>query len=121
MVGGWNTLFYCLVFVGLYYGPSYFGAPLHYMVVLLGTQIISLTHAFFLNKKFVFKTKGNVLREFSRFGVFYWLSFGVNLLLLPFLVEFLHWPPVLSQGLLIGIAIVCSYFWHSLVTFGNVH
>ena len=118
LIGGWNTVFYCLVFVALYYGPSYFGVPLHYMVVLLGTQIMSLTHSFVLNKTFVFKTKGNFLREFGRFGIFYWLSFGANLVLLPFLVEFLKWPPVLSQGLLICVAIVSSYFWHSLVTFG---
>lgn len=120
VVGGWNTVFYCVVFASLFYGPAYFGVPLHYMVVLLGAQVISLTHAFVLNKAFVFKTKGNYLLEFGRFGMFYWLSFGVNLALLPFLVEFLKWPPVFSQGLLISIAIVCSYFWHSLVTFAGV-
>lgn len=119
LIGGWNTVFYCVVFVGLYYVPSYFGVPLHYMVVLLGTQIISLAHAFVLNKTFVFKTKGNHLREFGRFGMFYWLSFGANIALLPFLVEFLNWPPVFSQGLLICIAIVGGYFWHSLVTFAG--
>lgn len=120
LIGGWNTAFYCVVFASLYYVPAYFGVPLHYMVVLLGTQIISLANAFALNKKFVFQTKGNFLREFGRFGIFYWLSFGVNIALLPFLVEFLNWPPVFSQGLLICIAIVCGYFWHSLVTFARV-
>jgi putative flippase GtrA len=90
------------------------------MVVLLVTQIISLASAFILNKKFVFQTKGNVLREFGRFGIFYWLSFGANIALLPILVEFLNWPPVFSQGLLICITIVGGYFWHSLVTFAGV-
>lgn len=120
LIGGWNTVFYCVVFASLYYVPAYFGVPLHYMVVLLGTQIISLANAFVLNKKFVFQTKGNLLREFGRFGIFYWLSFGANIVLLPFLVEFLNWPPVFSQGLLIFIAIVGGYFWHSLVTFAGV-
>lgn len=120
LIGGWNTLLYCAVFAGLYYLPAYFDLHLHYMVVLLVTQIISLASAFLLNKKFVFQTKGNSLREFGRFGLFYWLSFGANVALLPLLVEFLHWPPVFSQGLLICVSIVSGYFWHSFVTFAGV-
>lgn len=118
LVGGWNTIFGYGVFVGLYYVT----APLsiHYEVVLVFSQIINVTSAYLLYKRFVFRTKGHYFQEYCRFWAFYWLSLLANVVLLPLLVEFLHQDLILSQGLLIVASAVTSYFWHANHTFSFV-
>ena len=115
LVGGWNTIFGYGVFVALYYVT----APLsiHYEVVLILSQIINVTSAYLLYKRFVFRTKGNYFQEYCRFWAFYWLSLLANVVLLPILVELLHQDLILSQGLLIVASAVTSYFWHANHTF----
>jgi putative flippase GtrA len=118
VVGAWNTIFGYGVFVALYYATARIN--IHYEVVLTLSQIISITNAYILYKKFVFKTKGNVVHEYFRFCTFYWLSFMANLCLLPVLVEGLHQDPMMSQGILtLGTAIM-SYLWHANYTFAFV-
>ncbi len=115
LVGGWNTIFGYAVFVALYYATPRF--TLHYEVVLILSQIINVTNAYILYKNFVFRSKGHFFQEYCRFCAFYWLSFVVNLVLLPLLVEWLHQDPMLSQGLLTLGTAVTSYFWHANYTF----
>ncbi|WP_447984329.1 GtrA family protein [Nitrospira sp. Nam74] len=115
LVGGWNTIFGYGVFVVLHYAT----VPLHihYEVVLILSQIISVTSAYLLYKKFVFRTKGHYFQEYCRFWAFYWLSLLANVVLLPLLVEVLHQDLILSQALLIVLSAVTSYFWHANHTF----
>jgi putative flippase GtrA len=115
-VGVWNTLFGYGAFVALYYATA--GLNIHYEVLLVLSQIISVTNAYILYKTLVFKTKGNVVREYVRFCTFYWLSFIANLLLLPVLVEGLHQGPMMSQGILTLGTAAMSYLWHAHYTFG---
>ena len=115
LIGGWNTVFGYGVFIALYYGTARFN--IHYVVVLVLSQVINVTSAYFLYKRFVFKTKGNLIREYCRFCTFYWLSFAANLILLPASVELLGLNPVISQGLLIVVTAVTSYLWHANYTF----
>ncbi len=115
LIGGWNTVFGYSVFIALYYGTARFN--IHYVVVLVLSQVINITSAYLLYKKFVFKTSGNYLREYCRFCTFYWLSFSVNLILLPALVELLWLNPIIAQGLLIIATAVASYLWHAHYTF----
>jgi putative flippase GtrA len=115
LVGVWNTIFGYGVFVALYYATA--GVNIHYEVVLILSQVISVTNAYILYKKFVFRTKGNVVQEYFRFCTFYWLSFMANLLLLPVLVEVLHQDPMMGQGILTLITAAMSYLWHANYTF----
>ena len=115
LIGGWNTVFGYGVFIALYYGTARFN--IHYVVVLVLSQVINVTSAYFLYKRFVFKTKGNIIREYCRFCTFYWLSFAANLILLPASVELFGLNPVISQGLLIAVTAVTSYLWHANYTF----
>jgi putative flippase GtrA len=87
------------------------------MVVLAISQILCVTIAFFTNKYFVFRTKGNHLSEYVKFSAFYSAYFAINLMAMPLLVEMAGMSPVKSQVLIsIGI-IISSYFWHSKITF----
>ena len=118
LVGGWNTIFGYGVFVGLYYATA--GLNIHYEVVLVLSQIISVTNAYILYKRLVFRTRGNVVQEYFRFCTFYWLSFLANLLLLPVLVEVLHQDAMMSQGILTLGTAAMSYLWHANYTFAFV-
>ena len=116
LIGGLNTVFGYAVFTALYYyGTARF--HFHYVIPLLLSHVISVTSAYLIYKRFVFKTKGNFIREYWRFCTFYWFSLAANLILLPALVELVGLDPIISQGLLIVVAAVTSYLWHAHYTF----
>lgn len=116
-IGVWNTLFWYAVFMALYHVLTPYGV--HYTVILVISQVLSVTNAYLANKIFVFKTKGNYGREYIRFASYHVISFAINLLLLPFFVEVMGYDPVLAQGGIIVASIVLSFFWHSYITFSG--
>ena len=113
--GGFNTFVGLATFPLLYIGLHRFNV--HYMAVLIISQIICVSGAFFMYKYFVFKTKGNLWREFLKFSTFYMVYFVFNILLMPLMVEGVGMNPIITQALIsIGI-IVSSFIWHSKITF----
>ena len=80
LVGGWNTIFGYLVFVLLYY---LFSSKIHYILLFILSNILSITNAYIGNKVFVFKTQGNYIREYLRFYVVYGGAMMLNCVLLP--------------------------------------
>jgi putative flippase GtrA len=113
-VGGWNTVFSYIVFLVLYYLLS---NNIHYLLILVLSQIIGLTNAFLCYKFLVFRTKGNFLLEYLKFYLVYGVSFLINLFLLFVFVSLFNFDPIISQ-LLIGILIIIgSYFAHNLFSF----
>lgn len=115
MVGGVNTAF------GLgFYPLLLWSVPLfavHYMVALAIAQAVCLCFAFTTYKLAVFRTRGNVLREFGTFASFYLANYAANWLALPLLVEVGAVPPVIAQTGFTLVVIVGSWFWHNRVTF----
>ncbi|OYX72146.1 MAG: hypothetical protein B7Y95_11330 [Rhizobiales bacterium 32-66-11] len=112
--GGLNTAFGLAVFPALIWA---IGDKAHYMVSLVVAQILSITFAYATNKFLVFRTKGNVLREFGRFISYHAISFWVILGAFPLLVEIGNIPPIYAQaGLILGM-IATSYLWHSRISF----
>ncbi len=115
IVGAWNTLFSYIAFVILYYVTS--SIKLHYMVVLILSQIVGLTNAYVCYKLFVFKTKGNVIHEYFRFYLVYGFSFLVNIVLIFLFVDVLYFNPVISQGVIASIVVLISYLGHNNFSF----
>lgn len=115
LVGIWNTIFAYLAFAGIYAIALKF--RVHYMLVLVMSQIIGLTNAYICYKLIVFKTKGNILREYLRFYVVYGFTFLINIMLIVFFVELLHWHPVLSQGIIMVIVMIVAYLGHVNISF----
>jgi putative flippase GtrA len=113
LAGAWNTAFGYGVFVLLFYLPL----KLHYIIILILSNIIAITNAYFCYKVFIFKTRGNYAREYFRFYGVYGITFGINLLLLPVFVEILKIHPVISQGILLALTIFGSYFGHKHISF----
>ena len=115
LVGALNTVVGLAVYPALYF----FVTPLrsHYLTILSISQVLCVTFSFLTTKFMVFRTSGNYLREFGKFGTFHLSIFIINLAALPVLVEFAGMNPVWAQMLFTILVISSSYFWHSNITF----
>ena len=89
----------------------------HYLIALGIAQAISLCFAFATYKLGVFRTRGNLAREFGTFSGFYLFNYAANWAALPLLVEVAGLPPVVAQLGFTAVLIVGSWFWHNNVTF----
>lgn len=89
----------------------------HYLIALGIAQVVCLCFAYMTYKLAVFRTRGNVAREFGAFSGFYLFIYAVNWAALPVLVEFGGIAPWISQLGFNLIVIAGSYVWHSRVTF----
>jgi putative flippase GtrA len=114
MIGGWNTVFGYGVFAGLYFWLS---NSVHYLFILSLSYIISITNAYIGYKLFVFKTRGNILREYFRFYLVYGVSFIFNLAMLPLFVETLRINMYVAQAIVTLITILASYVLHKNFSF----
>jgi putative flippase GtrA len=113
-VGGWNTVFGYGVFIAIFYSP----VKMHYIFVSILSNIISITNNYLCYRFLVFKTRGNYVVEYFRFYGVYGVTFLIGtFLLLPFLVEVCKIHPVISQGLLLVVAIIGSFFGHKHISF----
>lgn len=114
LIGIWNTVFGYFTFVALYYLLNHI---VHYVLLLIISNIISITNAFVGYKLFVFKTKGNYLKEYFRFYLVYGVSILLNIIMLPIVVETFKISPVLAQPGFIFITVIVSYFGHKNFSF----
>jgi putative flippase GtrA len=89
----------------------------HYLIALGIAQAISLCFAFATYKIGVFRTRGNIAREFGTFSSFYLFNYAANWAVLPLLVELGGIPPIVAQLGFTAVLILGSWFWHSRVTF----
>ncbi len=88
-----------------------------YMVALLIAQAVCLCFAFMTYKLGVFRTRGNLVREFGAFSSYYLFNYAANWVVLPLLVEIAGLSPIIAQFGFTLILIVGSWLWHSRVTF----
>jgi putative flippase GtrA len=123
LVGAWNTFFGYAMFAVLTYLLSDLIAY-GYMVASVVSNILAITIAYIGYKFFVFKTKGNYLREYLRFYAVYGVAAGVNLALLPILVTALNfmgvremYSPYLAGALLTFMTVVLSFLGHRNFSF----
>jgi putative flippase GtrA len=115
MAGAANTAFGLAIYPALLWSVPAFRT--HYLVALGIAQAVSLCFAFTTYKLGVFRTRGNILREFATFASFYLFNYAANWVALPALVELAQVPPVIAQlGFTVAL-IAGSWFWHSRVTF----
>lgn len=117
LAGALNTAIGLAVYPALYF----LAAPLklHYLTILVISQVVCVSFAFMTSKFLVFRTSGNYLRESGKFVAFHLSYFLVNLAALPVLVELVGMNPVWGQTLFAVLVIVTSYFWHSRITFSS--
>ena len=123
MVGVWNTFFgygtYAL-FTALLMPRVRFG----YVYAAVFSSLLNITIAYFGYKFFVFKTHGNYLLEWFRCILVYGSGMLPGLVLLPLLVEGLHYgfhlqgsAPYIAGALVMGMTVMYSFLGHRHFTF----
>ena len=124
-MGIWNTIFGYLIFILLDTLFSHIFQPRYvaYMTAMVIANIVSTVNAYVFHKYVTFKSgvrgKG-IVSEFSRFCATYVVTFALNLLLLPSLVEIWHIPPKVAGAIAIPICTIVSYLGHSRFSFKNL-
>jgi putative flippase GtrA len=116
IAGAWNTLFGYSCGVTIYY---LFGDLLGVLIVAILSNILAISMSFLTHKLFVFKTKGNWLREYLRAYCVYGVSASVGILILLIFVKLLNIQFWLAQGLVILLTVIISYIGHKKFTFRN--
>jgi putative flippase GtrA len=121
-VGGFNTLFGYGTFAGFTFLLT--GRIAHaYMAAYVLSNVVSITMAFVLYKRFVFRTTGNALREFMRVNVVYAGTALLGFVLLPLLVHAVGpvvgnlRAPYLASALLVPITVIAGYVGHKRFSF----
>lgn len=115
IVGAINTAFGLAIYPALLLALQPLG--IGYMGALLIAQAVSLVFAYTLQKIWVFRTRGDMVREFGRFGSFYLGIYAANWLALPLLVEIAHLRPWIAQLGFVLVTVIGSWFWHTRLTF----
>jgi putative flippase GtrA len=114
LVGVVNTAFSFAVFAGL---QATLGHVVHYLVVLVISHVIGVLEAYVLQRWLVFRVRGHWWRDLARFWSVYLVSLGVNLALLPVLVELLHMEILPAQAIVMALQAFGTYVAHKMFTF----
>lgn len=114
LVGGFNTLVGYGLGVGLYLTLA---DRLHILVIGVIANILAISVSFTTYKYLVFRSPGRWLMEYLRSYLVYGGSALVGIMLLWLLVDGLHMPIWLAQGLAMLITVVASYLGHDRFTF----
>lgn len=128
LVGGFNTVFAFVLYSGCVrtFGHVFprVSKPLITDIAFAISTPIGITVAFLLYKHFVFRTRGNYLKEWLRCFLVYSVSFPMSLVILPTATHVFQrpaltqeWAPYLA-GLVNSFCIACySYFGHKKFSF----
>jgi putative flippase GtrA len=93
-----------------------FGKVSASLVTLGIAHVLAILFAFAMHRRFVFRVRGQVLRDLVRFWSVYLTALGINLVVLPVLVELgLH--RVAAQAIIIAASTLLSYFGHRHFSF----
>jgi putative flippase GtrA len=98
--------------------------PHGYILASVMSSVLNITVSYFNYKWFVFKTKGNYLREWARCVVVYSSAIVINALLLPVLVfairrwtSYYAGAPYIAGAVLIGCTTIYSFVGHRRFSF----
>jgi putative flippase GtrA len=124
-VGVCNTIFGygCFVLFTLLLTPVF---SYGYVLASLLANLLSITFAFFGYKWFVFKTKGNYLKEWIRCVGVYGLSMILSAAALPLVVGIIRRQtghersaPYIAGALVLVFSVVFSFFGHRHISFAD--
>jgi len=114
LVGAWNTAFGMAVYAGLY---CIFGGRVNYLVLAIPANVLAITNAYICYKLLVFRTRGNILREYFRCYVVYggmMLAGGAGLYVL---VDWFGTPPIAANCACTVVLTIVSYLSHRNFSF----
>ena len=91
----------------------------NYLLSLIISHIIGVTHSYVWNKYWTFKSDGTQINEFVRFNSVYVIVFVVNALTLIFLVDTLNFNPKIAQLFVLPIITIISFTGHKYWSFSG--
>lgn len=123
LVGIWNTIFGYGSYAAL--TALFMPRMAHgYLVAAVLSGLVSISVAFLGYKWFVFKTKGNYLREWLRCHVVYGMTTLIGILVLPVFVYGCHRfvglsgsAPYVAGAMVTGLNVIISFFGHRNFSF----
>jgi putative flippase GtrA len=128
IVGAWNTLFALGLYALLVYVLSQFMDPRYAAPMTANAlgSVVCITVSFVCHKFFVFRTRGNFLKEYLRSFVVYGGAALIGFILLPILIAALNRltiperaVPYLAGVILTAGTVVVSFFGHKQYTFSH--
>lgn len=102
------------VYAGLY---SIWGTDNNYMYLLIPTNIVAIANAYICYKLFVFKTKGNIVKECFKCYLVYGVGAGLGALFTYFMVQGCSLYPSLANAISVVIITLFSFVGHKLFSF----
>lgn len=114
LVGVVNTAFGYGVFIAL---QLTLGTVVHYLVVLVVANAVSIVEAYVLQRWLVFRFTGGWWAGLLRFSTVYLVALAINAALLPLLVEVVGLAVIPAQGIAIALQAFGTYVAHRLFTF----
>ena len=98
--------------------------PHSYIFASIITAPVNITFSYLGYKWFVFKTRGNYLREWTRCFVVYGSSMVLGIILLPPVVVLLRWSsgldrsaPYIGGAVVMGFGVIYSFLGHKKFSF----
>lgn len=124
VVGGWNTVFGYTCFFLMNRWLSRVMPAYSYIAASIGSNLISITVAFLGYKWFVFRTKGNYVREWLRSLIVYSGTILFSAVAIAPLVglirhatHFTTQAPYIAQAIVAVFTVVSSFFGHKHLSF----
>jgi putative flippase GtrA len=114
LVGACNTAFGFVLFALMLHLA---GDHVHYLVVLVAATVIAVLVAFAGYRTFVFRVRGDLVKDLARFSVVYAGALAVNLVTLPLLVEVAGAPILLAQAIVVVGTVAASFLAHRSFSF----
>lgn len=103
LVGGYNTVFsYALYVLFVYMG-------LNAQLALFFSFLISSLNSYFTQKFYVFNTKGNYFKEYTKCLITWFGSYLLNAVILACLMKFLNLNPYLAEFVALVLITIYSY------------
>lgn len=112
--GGWNTLFGCALFAALY---TALAGVMHYLAIAVVSHLIAVCQAWLIYRRLVFYSSEPWLQEYLRFNLSSLLVLGFQVAGLWTAVELLGFRPIISQAILVIMAVIFSYLIHANFSF----
>lgn len=134
-VGAFNTVFGYTTFAVINFALRLENVPASYLFAVAFSTFINVTVAYLGYKLFVFKTKGNYLREWSAAMGVSWSAFLPAMVLLPILVRIFNLilpkqvslighamdrkelAPYVANAFLTAVAVIYTFMGHKYITF----
>lgn len=88
-----------------------------YQISLILSWVISSVSSFLLHRFFVFRVKGNILKQYIKCLMTWIVAYFINAVLLEIFVKNFHINPYISQIIATGLAAIFSFVAFKLVAF----